>query len=52
MWVDFCWHRKEENIYSVLTAAHVVCHLSNQSVDTDEFEVKTFDNFVHDSYGG
>ena len=21
--------RKEENIYSVLTAAHVVCHLSN-----------------------
>ena len=44
--------RKEENIYSVLTAAHVVCNLSNQSVDTEEFEVKTFDNIVHDSYEG
>ena len=43
--------KKENNIYSVLTAAHVVCGLSNQSVDTEEFEVKTFDNLVHDSYG-
>ena len=26
--------------------------MSNQSVDTEEFEVKTFDNIVHDSYEG
>ena len=44
--------RKEGNIYIVLTAAHVVCNLNNQSVNTEEFEVKTFDDFVHDSYGG
>ena len=43
--------KKKENIYSVLTAAHVVCNLNNNSVDTQDFEVKTFDNFVHDSYG-
>lgn len=43
--------RKKDNIYSVLTAAHVVCNLQNQFVDTEEFEVKTFDEFVHDSYG-
>ena len=43
--------RKKDSIYTVLTAAHVVCDLSNQSVDTEEFEVKTFDGFVHDSYG-
>ena len=42
--------RKEDNIYSVLTAAHVVCDLRNKIVDTDEFEVRTFDGFVHDSY--
>ena len=44
--------RKEDNIYSVLTAAHVVCNLNNRSVNTEEFEVKTFDNYVHDSFGG
>ncbi len=43
--------KKENNIYSVLTAAHVVCDLSNQSFDTSEFEVITFDDLVHDSYG-
>ena len=43
--------KKENNIYSVLTAAHVVCGLSNQSFDTSEFEVITFDDLVHDSYG-
>ena len=43
--------KKENNIYSVLTAAHVVCGLSNQSFDTSEFEIITIDNFVHDSYG-
>ena len=44
--------RKEDNIYSVLTTAHIVCNLNNRSVDTEEFEVKTFDNYVHDSFGG
>ena len=29
--------RKEGNIYIVLTAAHVVCNLNNQSVNTEEF---------------
>ena len=43
--------RKKDNIYSVLTNAHVVCNLNNQPVDTEDFEVKTFDGFVHDSYG-
>ena len=43
--------RKKDNIYSVLTTAHVVCNLKNQTVDTEDFEVKTFDGFVHDSYG-
>ena len=42
--------RKKDNVYSVLTAAHVVCNLRNQFVDTEEFEVKTFDGFIHDSY--
>tara|TARA_Y100000589_G_scaffold24379_1_gene20146 strand:+ start:3863 stop:5488 length:1626 start_codon:yes stop_codon:yes gene_type:complete len=39
--------RKNDNIYSVLTSAHVVCNLGNQLVDTEEFEVKTFDGFIH-----
>ena len=43
--------RKKDNIYSVLTAAHVVCNLNNNYVDTEEFEITTFDAFVHDSYG-
>ena len=42
--------KKENNIYTVLTAAHVVCDLRNKIVDTDEYEVRTFDGFVHDSY--
>ena len=43
--------RKKDNVYSVLTAAHVVCNLRNQPIDTEDFEVRTFDGFVHDSYG-
>ena len=42
--------RRKGNVYSVLTAAHVVCNIRNQFVDTEEFEVRTFDGFVHDSY--
>ena len=42
--------RKQNNIYSVLTAAHIVCNLQNQFTDTEGFEIKTFDNYVHDSY--
>ena len=41
--------RKKDNIYSVLTAAHVVCSLRNQFVDTEEYAIKTFDGSWHDS---
>ncbi|WP_193741456.1 trypsin-like peptidase domain-containing protein [Prochlorococcus marinus] len=41
---------KENNLYSILTSAHVVCSRRNQSVDTEEYAVKTFDGVWHDSY--
>ena len=41
--------KKKDNVYSVLTAAHVVCNSRDQSVDTEEYAVKTFDDFWHDS---
>ncbi|MDC3077955.1 serine protease [Prochlorococcus sp. AH-716-O05] len=41
--------RKKDNIYSVLTAAHVVCSLRNKFVDTEEYALKTFDGSWHDS---
>ena len=40
---------KEGNMYTVLTSAHVVCSRGNQLVDTEEYAVKTFDGFWHDS---
>ena len=41
--------KKEDNVYSVLTAAHVVCSLRNQFVDAEEYALKTFDSYWHDS---
>jgi len=41
--------RKKNNVYSVLTAAHVVCNRRDKFIDTEEYAVKTFDGFWHDS---
>jgi len=41
--------KKEDNVYSVLTSAHVVCSLRNQFVDAEEYALKTFDGSWHDS---
>ena len=38
---------KEDNVYSVLTAAHVVCDLWNQFPNTEDYEVKTSDGYWH-----
>ena len=42
--------KKEGNVYSVLTAAHVICNRQDRFIDTEEYAVKTFDGFWHDSY--
>tara|TARA_B100001250_G_scaffold400812_1_gene411835 strand:- start:390 stop:1952 length:1563 start_codon:yes stop_codon:yes gene_type:complete len=39
--------KKENNTYSVLTAAHVVCNKNTPVVDTDELEVGTSDEEFH-----
>ena len=44
--------KKTDNVYSVLTSAHVVCDRRNQSPNTEEYEVKTFDDSWYDSYNG
>ena len=41
--------RKKNNVYSVLTAAHVVCNKRDKFIDTEEYAVKTFDGIWHDS---
>ena len=41
--------KKEDNIYSILTSAHVVCNKKYQLVDTEEYALKTFDGTWHDS---
>ena len=44
--------KKEDNVYSVLTSAHVVCNKTNQPVDTEEYALKTYDGIWHDSSNG
>ena len=41
--------KKEDNIYTVLTSAHVVCSRLNQIIDTEEYALKTSDGNWHDS---
>ncbi len=44
--------KKEDNVYSVLTSAHVVCNKTNKLVDTEEYALKTYDGIWHDSSNG
>ena len=44
--------KKEGNLYTVLTAAHVVCNKTNQFVDTEEFNLKTADGSWHGNIDG
>ena len=44
--------KKEGNLYTVLTAAHVVCNKTNQFVDTEEFNLQTADGSWHGNIDG
>ncbi|WP_288262720.1 serine protease [uncultured Prochlorococcus sp.] len=44
--------KKEGDIYNVLTAAHVVCNRTNQFVETEEFNLKTADDYWHSNLDG
>tara|TARA_Y100001978_G_scaffold72573_1_gene65088 strand:- start:1600 stop:3201 length:1602 start_codon:yes stop_codon:yes gene_type:complete len=44
--------KKEGDLYTVLTAAHVVCNRTNQTVDTEEFNLRTADGFWHSNLDG
>ena len=44
--------KKEGDLYTVLTAAHVVCNRTNQFVDTEEFNLQTADGFWHSNLDG
>lgn len=44
--------KKEGNLYTVLTAAHVVCNRTDQFVDTEEFNLQTADGFWHSNLDG
>ena len=44
--------KKEGDLYTVLTAAHVVCNRTNEEVDTEEFNLQTADGFWHSNLDG
>ena len=44
--------KKEGDLYTVLTAAHVVCNRVSQFVDTEEFNLQTADGSWHSNFDG